>query len=188
MKVAILIGSIRNGRQSHKIGHYLETRLKQRGILADLIDPVQKPACPSAGGHVCRAAFAENISDISTRLHDADALVFITPEYHGSYSGILKFILDRVWTKFYRKTIGVVTVSTGKMGGINASTQLQHVILSLGAYAVPIKLLVPDVENAFDENFHPVHEKMVMAADKFLDEFLWLAGAVAKKKKTIPIL
>lgn len=164
MKIAILIGSSRIGRQSHKIAYYLDRRIRQRGLYVDVID------------------LGKEVHDLSERVHRADALIFVTPEYHGSFSGVLKNTLDNLGREFYRKPIGVVTVSSGKMGGLAAVAQLQHVILSIGAFALPTKLLVPDVQTAFDDHFELVHERTSKSALKFIDEYLWLTEAVYDKK------
>ncbi len=145
MKVAILLGSLRIGRQSHKIARYLKTRLHEKDVIADLIDLAENPL-PIMKIHPQHPPEAQQIS---VRLQEADALLFVTPEYHGSFSGVLKNAIDYFWEEFQKKPIGVVTVSAGKMGGINASTQLQHVILSLGAFALPTKLLVPEIQTVF---------------------------------------
>jgi len=178
MKIAILLGSVREGRQSHKIAHYLQARLQEKGITADLIDLAENPL-PIMGIHPQPPPEVERIG---VRLQEADALLFVTPEYHGSFSGVIKNAIDYFWAEFQKKPIGVVTVSAGKMGGINASSQLQHVILSLGAFALPTKLLVPEVQNVFDDSFQPVNEGLIKSADKFLDEYLWFADAVYQKK------
>lgn len=68
------------------------------------------------------------------------------------------------------------------MGGINASIQLQHLILSLGAYALPLKLLVPEVTQSYDGSTGPTHEYLKEAAAGFLDEFLWFADAIYERK------
>lgn len=75
-----------------------------------------------------------------------------------------------------------MAVSAGKMGGINASTQLQHVILSLGAFPLPLKLLVPEIQHTFNDAFQPLRESIALSANRFLEEFLWFANAVYQKK------
>lgn len=183
MIIALLIGSCREGRQSHKIAYYLETELQQRAVSTDIID---------LGGNTCRApgntahscaGMCGRACNISARVQEADALILVTPEYHGSFSGVLKTTLDSMGTEFYRKPIGVVTVSSGRMGGILASAQLQHVVLSLGAYALPDILLVPEVQTAFDDSFQLVNERTIKSAKKFLDEYLWFSDAISTKKK-----
>lgn len=182
MKIAILIGSSRVGRQSHKIAFYLEKQIRQRGLYVDLIDLGKRTSIVPAEVSNPYPGLWEEVQDLSERVQNADSLIFVTPEYHGSFSGVLKNTLDNLGREFYRKPIGVVTVSSGKMGGLAAVAQLQHVILSIGAFALPTKLLVPDVNTAFDEHFNLVQERTSKSALKFIDEYLWLAEAVCDKK------
>lgn len=182
MKITIVIGSARLGRQSHKVAYYLEKILKERDIQTELID-LGKESLPIMDEQVEEGSeLADKIQAISRRLEEADALILVTPEYHGSFSGVLKNALDYFWAEFKKKPIGVVTASAGKMGGINASTQLQHVILSLGGFPLPLKLLIPEVQDAFNESFEPVRAGIDGRAHKFLDEFFWFADAVYRQK------
>lgn len=180
MKIALIIGSVRTGRQSHKIAYYVEKILHKRNIETDVIDLLKQPL--PIYGTLLDSVSGENIKSLAERLSEADSIILITPEYHGSFSGVLKNTLDHFWSEFRKKPIGVVATSMGKLGGINASTQLQHVILSLGAYALPVKLLVPEIHLAFDESFNTQNENIIKRTSRFLDEFLWLAEAVSQKK------
>ena len=180
MKIAILTGSIRNGRQSHQVGLFLEELIVQRDIEVSLIDLTEYPL-PVFGS---TDPHPEHRQFISQQFSEADGLLFVSPEYHGSFSGVIKNALDHFWSEFKKKPIGVVTVSSGKLGGINASTHLQHVILSLGAYPLPLKLLVPEVHNAFPRLSDTVDPNLIAAANKFLDEFLWFADAIYMKKQS----
>ncbi len=186
MKIGILLGSTRIGRQSHKVAYYLERKLRESHVATDLID-LADDALPileeRAGRH---PELQENVQRLSARLHEADGLLFVTPEYHGSFSGVLKNALDHFWEEFNKKPIGVVAVSAGKLGGINASTQLQHVVLSLGAFALPTKLLVPEVQSAFDESLQPQSEQLVKSTQRFLSEYLWFARAIVQAKRAAP--
>ncbi|MBK1439259.1 NAD(P)H-dependent oxidoreductase [Parapedobacter sp. ISTM3] len=182
MKIVILAGSVRKNRKSINVCLYLENQFSNLGIEVDVIDMTENPL-PIYDG------FAEENSDvmkiaekISVRLENADAMILVTPEYNGSFSGVLKNTLDYFWVEFARKPIGIAAVSAGRMGGINASTQLQHVILSLGAYPLPIKLLVPDVENTFDSNLSPIKDDFINNTNEFIKELLWFANALAKAK------
>lgn len=186
MKIAILLGSTRIGRQSHKIARYVDGALRARGVTTDLIDLAEDPL-PILEDRAGRTPQLQaKIDGLSARLHRADAMVFVTPEYHGSFSGVLKNALDYFWEEFGRKPIGVVAVASGKLGGINASTQLQHVVLSLGGFALPTKLLVPEVQNVFDESLQIKNEGVVKETTRFLDEYLWFARAIVQAKQAAP--
>lgn len=178
MKIAIINGSVRKGRQSHRAAYYVANTLKKQNIETDLIDLTEFPL-PIMGGPDTN----KNAGNISFRLEKADALILVTPEYHGSFSGVLKNALDYFTPEFHKKPVGVVAASGGRMAGINASTQLQHVILSMGAYPMPLKLLVPEIHNAFDDDFIPQDEKIITNAGKFLNELLWFTDAILRKKK-----
>lgn len=184
MKIAILLGSVRKGRQTHKAAYYLKQKLSDRNIATDLIDLAKEPL-PVFKKRVGRHPESpENVSSISKRLHQADALILVTPEYHGSISGALKNALDYYWSEFQKKSIGVATTSTGKFGGINASNHLQEIILSIGAYPMPLKWLVPQIHNSFDDNYKPKHDRITESSENFLDEFLWFADAIYQKKQS----
>jgi NAD(P)H-dependent FMN reductase len=182
MNVAILLGTVRQGRQSHRAAYYLEKQLKKQGVNTDLIDLAKHPlpvfGSPESGGSSTRKI----INDIGMRLEQADALILVTPEYHGSFSGALKNALDYYWSEFQKKPVGVVAASSGRMAGINAATQLQHVILSLGAFPLPSKFLVSNINQAFNDLYEPQLEQIKTRARKFLNEFLWFAGALYQKK------
>lgn len=124
MKITIVLGSVRKERQSFRLAYYLQQRLLEKRIGTDLIDLAKTPL-PVFGQEVREEAHVE---PMGLQLQQSDALIFVTPEYHGSFSGALKNALEYYWEEFYRKPIGVATASGGKMGGINASSQLQHVI------------------------------------------------------------
>lgn len=179
MKVTILLGSVREERQSHRLAYYLQNKLLAKGTETALIDLMQQ-ALPIFGQ---RGGDEKNVEPIRQSLAASDALLFVTPEYHGSFSGVLKNALDYYWPEFSKKTIAVAAASGGKMGGINASTQLQHVILSLGAYPLPLKLLIPEIHKAFDDTFTPMNESVAKSTDSFLTEFLWFAEAILRQRE-----
>ena len=79
---------------------------------------------------------------------------------------------------FAKKAIGIVTVSSGAMGGMRAAMHLQQFILALWAIPSPQMLLVSSVQNKFDEQGHLLDENYTKNIDTFLDEFLWLAKAL----------
>ncbi len=112
-------------------------------------------------------------------------MLFVTPEYNGSYSPALKNAVDSFnKTEFARKAIGIVTVTTGAMGGVRAGLALQHLILALFAYPVPQMLLVPAVQNKFDDEGNLLDAAFEKNIASFVKEFLWLAEAVYEKRNS----
>lgn len=94
-------------------------------------------------------------------LRDAQGVVLGTPEYHGSFSGVLKNALDFMgFDEFEGKMIGLVGVSAGRMGGIDALTSLRTIGRALHAWVVPEQVAVPEVWKAFDETGNPREPEM----------------------------
>jgi NAD(P)H-dependent FMN reductase len=186
MNIAIISASTRLGRQTHKAALGLHKYLQQfenvQPVLADLLqykiplfeETLMRHPDPS-----------DALRDLGAILARADAMLFVTPEYNGSYSPALKNAVDHYnKTEFARKAVGIVTVTTGSMGGVRAGLALQHLILALFAYPTPQMLLVPSVQTKFDEAgnlLDPAFEKNIA---NFMKEFLWLAEAVHEKKKS----
>lgn len=183
MNIIILLGSVRTGRQSHKIAHYLEKQLIARGVETSIIDLIDEKLPGFGNSDDNPDGIRKTVLGMSRRLKQADGMLLVTPEYHGSFSGVLKNALDYFWEEFQRKPIGVAAVSSGKFGGINAANLLQHVILSMGGVALPTKLLVSDIHDSMDESAEPRDQKVVKYTQKFLDEFLWYTDAITEKRK-----
>ena len=77
-------------------------------------------------------------------------MILGTPEYHGSYSGVLKNALDLMgFEEFEGKMIGLVGVSAGALGANNAISTLRSVGRSLHAWVVPDQVSIPLADAVF---------------------------------------
>lgn len=182
MKIAIILGSIRRNRKSIHVAVYLQKLL--RGI--DGIDPVlldlRDYSFPVMEE---RFRFLDNppegMAEFSQHLKSADGIIMVSPEYNGSYSGALKNTLDYFKQEYHKKPMGVVTVSDGQWGGINASHHLLLWILHVKAVASPFKLMVQNVSALFNDEGLLLNEEFSLLARDFLDEFLWLTKSISGK-------
>jgi NAD(P)H-dependent FMN reductase len=184
MKIAVILGSVREGRQSHKVAHELANRFAtQEGVEVELIDlaDVNLPIMSERLNKMPNPP--ANIVQFSKSVDSADAIVLVSPEYNGSYSGVLKNAVDYLLKEFNRKPIGVATVAGGKFGGLNATHQMQSLILHLGAFPMPMKLLVPFVQNAFDAEENLTDETLTKSFDTYVKEFIWFAEAIVLHKQ-----
>ncbi len=185
MKILIISGSTRTGRHSHKLALALQHKLasKENVISVDVLD-IAAYSIPTFEATFSKLPNPNDILlEIQTILNNADAMVFLSPEYHGSFTGSFKNLIDFYWTEFQKKPIGVATTSTGRYGGINASSEMQQLVLSLGAFPMPVKLIVPAIQNAFNEEGAITDEYVARSMEKFTTEFLWFSDAIISKKK-----
>jgi NAD(P)H-dependent FMN reductase len=92
------------------------------------------------------------LSALKFEIRRAHGILLGTPEYHGSFSGVLKNALDLMgFEEFEGKMIGLIGVSAGRLGALDALNSLRNIGRTLHAWVVPEQVSVPDVANAFDE-------------------------------------
>jgi len=187
MHITILSSSTRLNRTSHRVALALEKFINRWGShTAEVLDlaayqfPLMEEVLhrhpnPPAG----LAEFARKISR-------SDAHIFVSPEYNGSYTSALKNAVDYLKEgEFSKKVIGVVSVTTGMLGGIRAALAMQQLVLGIFGYPVPQMLPVGQVLQRFDESGELLDPAFAQNIQQFLRQFLWLAEAVAEKKTAL---
>jgi len=94
---------------------------------------------------------SSGVERMRQEIRSAHGIILGTPEYHGSFSGVLKYALDLMGFKeFEGKLIGLVGVAGGKIGAINSLTNLRTVGRSLHAWVVPEQVSIPEAWRQFD--------------------------------------
>ena len=92
------------------------------------------------------------LAELREEVRQAHGILLGTPEYHGSFSGVLKNALDLMgFDEFEGKMIGLVGVSAGKMGAFDALNSLRNVGRALHAWVVPEQVSIPEAFTVFDE-------------------------------------
>jgi NAD(P)H-dependent FMN reductase len=179
IKVAIIIGSTRPGRNGEAVGRWVVERAAKRDDaqfeLIDLAEvglPMYDEPIPAAMGMYSNAhtkAWAEKIAGF-------DAFVFVTPEYNHSVPAALKNALDYLYAEWNNKAAGFV--SYGSAGGARAVEQLRLIMGELQVADVRAQVmfsLFTDFENFRVFKPAPIHEKSLGA---MLDQLVAWAGAL----------
>ncbi len=183
LNIAIVVGSVRTGRQSHKAAYYLEKKFKERqDVNVTVIDLMEYDIPLFDGLYAYHPNPVESLKKAAGILKNADAVILQSPEYHAGMSGVLKNFIDYFHSEITRKPIGVVTASSGKFGGINASIQMQQVIFGLNSFPMPSKFVVPFISTAIDDNYNAVDENIIKSANTFMNEFVWFANTINNGK------
>ena len=106
---------------------------------------------PNGGGMPGADAFMQAI-------RDADAILFVTPEYNGSIPGVLKNAID--WASrptpatspLAGKPVVAIGASTGMFGAAWAQAELRKSLGLAGARVVDEELAVPSAHEAFHDD------------------------------------
>src|SRR5258706_1047468 len=89
---------------------------------------------------------------IQQGVFDAPGLHVITPEYNGSFPGVLKYFIDMLKfpESFDRKPVAFVGEANGVWGGLRAVEQLQLIFGYRNAHTYPDRIFIPTVKDKFD--------------------------------------
>lgn len=106
----------------------------------------------------------------------ADRWVIVSPEYNGSYPGILKLFIDALSVRAYKETfvgkkVMLVGVASGRAGNLRGIDQLVGVMHHVGAFVFPKMLPISSIENLLDENAH-LNKETQAAIDQQIQAFL----------------
>lgn len=93
------------------------------------------------------------IIEIRERVRAAQGILLGSPEYHNSFSGVLKNALDLMGSEEFRgKIVGLLGVAGGSAGAVNTLGHLRVVVRGLGGWSLPVQISIPNVSSAFHRN------------------------------------
>ena len=148
----IIVGTNRTEAVSRQVAEYYQTLLTQRDIPNQLLDLHQLPA-----DFLTTALYENNgqnaaFNALSTMIADSEKLVFIVPEYNGSFPGILKTFIDGLTypSPLQDKKCALVGLSSGMQGGGIALSHLTDVLNYLGTQVLALKPKLALIEKYFD--------------------------------------
>ena len=100
------------------------------------------------------------VMQLRERVKAAKGLIIGTPEYHGSFSGVVKNALDLLsFTELEGKMVGLVSVAGGASGK-SALSHLRLVMRAVHAWVVPLEVMVAFAGRAFDAEGKPADPKI----------------------------
>ena len=86
----------------------------------------------------------------------ADKLIFIVPEYNGSFPGIFKLFIDAISIRNYKsnfqgKKVALVGVASGRAGNLRGLDHLTTSLNYLKMNIYPNRLPIPNIEDVMDD-------------------------------------
>ncbi len=182
LRIPVIVGSARRGRQSIKVAHFVRKRLQQAGIDPPLLD-LAKIRLPIMEERLHkRDDPPPGLVPFSEAVAEGDAVVVVSPEYHGSIPGVLKNALDYLRGEWDRKPVGIITVSGGGFGGVQVHNHLQLLFLRLKALPVAA-MAVSHVSQSFAGDGSPKEERYETSFNQFLETLQWYADAIGAAKE-----
>jgi chromate reductase len=171
-RVAVLVGSLRKESLNRKVAKALQ-KMAPPSLDLEIVEIGNLPLYnqdDEANPPQVSAAFKQKIQQ-------ADAVIFVTPEYNRGVPGVLKNAIDiasRPYGKsaWNAKPAGVISVSPGAIGGFGANHALRQslVFLNMPVLQQP-EAYMGGAGDYFDAEGNLVKEATREFLRKFLDAF-----------------
>lgn len=149
-----ICGSLRQPSHTRRALERVLTAAARAGAETELVhgDPVRLPLCDGRP----ESEVPLEVRALRQRARHASALVLGSPEYCGTYSAVIKNVIEWLGTAVLeKKVVAVVTVAEGASahGSLRA---LRELCLLEGAWVVPAAAAVPLVEKVFAQPEAPL--------------------------------
>jgi NAD(P)H-dependent FMN reductase len=187
LKLQIIIGSTREGRNADAIVRWVKPLAEANGSfdleLLDLRDwplPMFRETLATVGDMRNPTYSDPLVKAWNAKIKEADAYLFITPEYNHSVPGELKNAIDSVFASyaFRHKPVGCVGYSIGAAAGVRAVEHLNQIMLEMEASPLRTQTLVPFMAQAFDAQGKAVNPVMNAGLVVMLEDLAWMGNAL----------
>jgi FMN reductase len=149
--IAGIGGSLRDGSYTAMAVQLALSGAAEAGAKTDFIDLRKYNLMFCNGGD--DADVPADVIQLRERVRKANGLILGTPEYHGSFSGVLKNALDLMgFDEFEGKMLGLIGVAGGRMGAFSALNHLRYIGRALHAWVVPEQISIPQAWKEFDDS------------------------------------
>jgi NAD(P)H-dependent FMN reductase len=171
--ILVVIGTVRPGNYTAKASALVVDELrKDPQVSVEVIDPA-KLDLPFPGAR----PDAESTRRLQEQVRAAAGVVLATPEYHGSFSSVMKLVIENLGfpSALSGKPVALLGVAAGAIGAIKSLEQLRSVCAHIGALALPLPASVANVQKVFDAEgrcLDPAVEKLVRSVATNLMNYL----------------
>jgi len=161
-KIVIIKGSVRPKNNTTKAVRIVENELYNSGKAeVHIVDPGDfNLPLPGLDTNIT------TVRDLKRIVSDATGIILVTPEYHGSFSSVIKLVIDNLGfpSALKGKPVSLLGVASGRIGAIKALEGLRSVCSHVGALVLPGSVSIAQIHTWFDENgkcTDPLVEKQI---------------------------
>lgn len=146
----IIIGTNRENSNSRRIAEYYQQKLLEVGQASELLDLRSMPS------EVMDKALYANSGNygpfnefFQAKVDATEKMIFIVPEYNGSFPGVLKIFIDclKYPSSFRGKKAALVGLSSGTQGSALALSHLNDILSYQGTNVLAQRVRLPLIDS-----------------------------------------
>lgn len=190
MKIAVILGSIREIRRGGRVAKWLVSQIKNfKNFQWELLDLKDYPLPfynETNSPEGLKGNYTNNIGKKwAEKIGEFDGFIIITPEYNHGTSAVLKNALDWVYYEWNRKPVAFISYSTNAAGGIRAVEQLRQNSIELQMVPIDKAIHITYVLATLDENGNVLKGHFNERLEVLIEELLWWAQALKTAREEI---
>lgn len=161
-KIGIIAGSTRQGSYNRRLARIASADAREAG--ADVTDiDLRNFQLPIYAHEIEFGDFPTAALELKALFQAQDAILFASPEYNGSVTGLLKNAID--WASrptdgespialsaFRGKAAGIMSASLSPFGGLRSLAHLRQILGTVQMLVVPEQVAIPSAHQAFDDD------------------------------------
>ena len=161
IRIVVITGSVRPGNYTAMATALVLDELHKATVAVTQINPGELNL-PFPG----LDKGSEGPKALRKAVSEATGVIFATPEYHGSFSSIIKLVIENLGfpSVLAGKPVALLGVAAGRIGAIKSLEHLRGVCSHVGALVLPALVSVANVQQVFDAQGHcldPAVEKQI---------------------------
>jgi NAD(P)H-dependent FMN reductase len=164
--ITIIIGTNRPKSRARRVAVLYAELLKSQGADCQLLDLTDLPSDFIKSALYANTGQDDGFNALFELTNTADKLVFVVPEYNGSFPGVLKAFIDGLpYPGGIRgKKAALIGLSTGVQGGILALSHLTDILMYLGTAVLPARVRLPAIDKYLSEDgklTNPLYQQLL---------------------------
>lgn len=181
MKVVAIVGSIRKESYNYKLAQHVQNRYKDKFELEIL----SLRSLPMYDQDIENEP-SDAVKEFKRKVAEADAVLWVTPEYNGTIPGVLGNAIDwlsRVDRVMVGKPSWIMGASMGNLGTVKAQLHLREILFSPGINSPLLpsnEVYVGAVHEKIDAAGNLTHEPTVQFLDSVVNNFVAWMGKQAR--------
>jgi FMN reductase len=165
VKIVGIAGSLRADSYSQMALKIAADKVQDLGAEVEILDLRQMDLPFCHGGD--EYPHHPDVQKLQAAFSNADGLILVSPEYHGSVSGVLKNALDLMsFEQLAGKVAGFITILGGQSNS-NALNDLRLILRWVHAWSIPEQIAIGQAWQSFTPEGQISDEKLAKRLDQF---------------------
>lgn len=176
--LTIISGTNRPGSNTRKVAQQVTELYADQGEKLDMVDLAFLP--PEIFNPLSYSQKPAAFQPFAEKVVNSEGLIVVTPEYNGSFPGVLKYFIDMLPfpESFENKPVCFIGLAAGMWGALRSVEQLQAIWGYRNGYIFPQRVFIPKVNSVLGKDGKLTDEAIVDMLKKQAKGFSQFARSV----------